>query len=100
MKYSPDREGLNPLLATGDYSPQYFSTSTTLTSVPDCLPSGNPVLQALSLQGEIFINQIAGDIYTYDCSNKLFIFSGDIDCDMAEDVQNQKWLKITVLSLK
>ena len=97
---SPDWEGLNPHLATGDYSLQYFPTSTTLTSVPDCLSSGNPVLQALSLQGETFINQIAGDIYTYDYANKLFISSGDIDHEMAEDLQNQKWLKIMVLSLK
>ena len=58
---------------------------------PYCLPSGNPILQALSLQGEIFINQITHDTYTYYYIKKLFISSGEIDHNMAEDVQ--KFLK-------
>ena len=56
-----------------------------------------------SLQGEIFIDQITGNICTCDYANKLFMSLGEIDHDMAEDLQrflrdqNEKWEKITVL---
>ena len=52
------------------------------------MSTGNPVLQLPSLQGEIFFDQVPGCIYTYDYSNKLFISSGEINHDMAEDSAN------------
>ena len=51
------------------------------------LTSGNPVLLAPNMQGDVFIGQIMGDAYTYDHANELFISSGAIDHDMAEDIQ-------------
>ena len=76
---------------------------------PYCLtfwivPSGNPVLVELNVHGKVFIDQIMGDMYTYDEANKLFISTGDIDHDMAEGLQrslrdkDQKWLKVTISS--
>ena len=76
-------------------------TTTVLSGIPDCLPSRKPVLLASGLQGETFIDQISGDIYTYDYANTSFTSSQEVDHDMAEDLlrflrnQNQKWLKIT-----
>ena len=46
------------------------------------LPSWNKVSEV-----KIFIHHIMGDIYTYDYANKLFISFGEIDHDMAEDLQ-------------
>ena len=71
-----------------------------LSGVPDCSPSGNPVLQVHSLTSELFIELITGDIYKYDYDNKLFIFLDEIDHDMAEELssilndQDQRWLKV------
>ena len=48
--------------------------------------SGNPVLLAPTVQGEVFIEQIMGGVYMYDHANKLFIFLGDIDHDTVEDL--------------
>ena len=45
-----------------------------------------------------------GDAYTHDHANKLFISTGDIDHDMAAELQrflkekDQKWLKVTTPS--
>ena len=39
--------------------------ATRLSGISDCLLSSKPVLLAPSVQGEIFIDQIRGDIYTY-----------------------------------
>ena len=50
-----------------------------MTGVTGCLPSGNPILQAQSLQSEIFIEEITEDIDTYDYDSKLSISSGEID---------------------
>ena len=50
-----------------------------LSGVPNCLLTGNSVLQALSNQGEIIVDQITSDIYTYDDANKLSMSSGEID---------------------
>ena len=52
----PDQRHSNSQLATGSYSSPYFSSALVLSSVSYCLPSSNPVLKVLSLQGEIFID--------------------------------------------
>ena len=68
--------------------------------MPDCLPSGNPVLQVQSLRGELLIDQVTGDINKYDYSNKLFISSGKIGHDTAEELRSflndkgHRWLKV------
>ena len=68
------------------------------------MPSGNPVLLAPSMQGEVFIDQISGDIYMYDQANKLFISMGNIDQDTAADLQqyvkdkDKQCLKVTASS--
>ena len=78
-------------------------TATVLSGVPNSLPSGNPVLQISSLKGEIFINQIPGDIYIYDYTNRLFMSSGEVAHDIVVDLQrllrnqNKKLLKISDL---
>ena len=38
------------------------------------------------MQGEVFIDQIADETYTYDQPMKLFISTGDIDHDTAVDL--------------
>ena len=56
------------------------------------------------MQHENFLDQITGDIYTYDQDNELFISMGDIHWDTAADLQlllkdkNKKWLKVTAPS--
>ena len=50
---------------TGAYS-CLCSTSLILTSVPDCLPSGIPVIQVKGLKGMTFVDQLTGDIYDND----------------------------------
>ena len=104
---SPEQEGFVPHLPTGAYSSLNCPTAAILSSIPNCLTSRNPVLLAPSLPGEIFIDQITGDIYTkhiYDSTNKLFISTGEKDHDMAEDFQRllrkQKWSKFTTLGWK
>ena len=42
----------------------------------------------MSLQGEIFIDQVTGNIYTCDYAKKLFNFLGEIDHDKAEDLNS------------
>ena len=42
----------------------------------------------LGLQGKIFIDQMMSDMYTYDYTYKLFISSGEIDHNIAEDLQS------------
>ena len=44
----------------------YFPTATVLSCILIFLPPGNLILLAQSLQGNIMINQITGDIYTND----------------------------------
>ena len=39
------------------------------------------------MQGEVFIDQITGDIYVYDKANELFTSMGYINQDMASDLQ-------------
>ena len=58
-----------------------------LSDILDCLLSSYPVLLAPDMQGEAFIAKIPGVVYTYDHMIKLFLSSGDIDHDMAEDLQ-------------
>ena len=84
---SPRQEDCNPHPATGVYSSPYCSTATLLSGIPDCLHSGNIVLLALSVQGEVFIYQITGDIYAYDEANELFTSVGNIDQGTTEDLQ-------------
>ena len=43
-KISPDQGGYNPHTPTGAYISSYFPLAAVLSGVPDCLPSGNPVL--------------------------------------------------------
>ena len=62
----------------------YCPTATVFSGVLNCLLSGNPLLQAPSLQGEILINQITGNLYTYDYANRLFKSNGEIDNDMED----------------
>ena len=81
---SPRQEGFKSHLATDTQRLLYFSAARVLSGIPDCLPSVNPVLMAPSIQGEIFIYQITGDIYTYDQDNRLFISIGDIDQDTTD----------------
>ena len=58
---SPDQGSLNPHPSTSAYSSLYFPTTAVFSGVSDCVPSCSPVLQAPSLQGEIFIDQVTGD---------------------------------------
>ena len=64
--------------ATGANSSHHCPSTVMLSGVPNCLPSGNTVLQVWSLQGVTFIGQTTGDINTYDYNNKIFISSGEI----------------------
>ena len=48
-----------------------------MSGIPDCLLPGNPILFEPSMQVEICIDHITGDIYTYD-QDKLFISMGDL----------------------
>ena len=57
----------------GDYSSFYCSVSVVLAGVPDCLPSGNPILQAQCLTDEFSVDQVTCNVYKYDYDNKLFI---------------------------
>ena len=63
-----------------------------------------PFLLTPSVQGEVFIDQTIGVIYTYDQANKLSISTDDIDQDMAMGLQkflrekNKKLLKVTTPS--
>ena len=56
------------------------------------------------MQGEVFIDEVTDDIYTYNQSNELFISTGDIDHDTMIDLQHllknksQKWWKVTTPS--
>ena len=88
MKYSPDQRVITliqlQVATVHTIAPQL----QYLLSVPHISPSSNSVLQVLSLQGEIFINQIIGDIYTYDFTNRLLISSNEIDHNTAVDLQN------------
>ena len=103
-KISPRLEGFNPLLAMSIYSSPYCSVATPLSGILNCLPSGNLVLLAPSVKGEMFFDQITGDIYTCDQDNILLISVGDIDQGTAADMQkflklkNQTWLKVTTHS--
>ena len=101
---SSQQEGFDPHIATGACSLLYCSTATLLSSIPDCLPAGNAVLVAPSMQSEVFINQVIGDIYTYDQVNRLFICMANMDQDTAAYLRqflkekDQKWLKVTTPS--
>ena len=64
--------------------PAIGAMSAALSDVPDCLPSGNPVLQVQGLRGELFMDQVTGETYQYDYDAKVISFGG-IDHDMAED---------------
>ena len=44
-------------------------------------------LLALNLQDESFIDKIMWETYKYNYANKLFISSGEINHDTAEDLQ-------------
>ena len=79
--------GDNPHPVTDAYSSPYCSSAVVLLAVPNCLPSCYPVLKVMSLQGEIFMDQITGNIYTYAYANKPFMSSGEIYHNMAEDLQ-------------
>ena len=71
-----------------------------LSGVLDCLPSHNPVFFLSSLSGELFIDEVTGDIYKYDCDSKLFISLREVDHEATEDLRkslnesNQRWLNI------
>ena len=84
---SPKQEGFDIHPATGAYSSQYCSMAAPLSGNLDCLPSGNPVLFAPSVQSKIFIDQVTGNIYTYDQGNKLFVSMGDMDQGTATNLQ-------------
>ena len=87
VAYLPDRKVSITFFATGVYSSLYCSTSTPpLSGILACLPSGNLVFLASSVQGGIFIDQIIGDIYTYHQINKLFISMDNIDHETASDL--------------
>ena len=60
---SPRQKGFNPHLATGVYSSLLCSAAMVLSGILDISPSGNPVLVAASIQGEVFIDHIMGDAY-------------------------------------
>ena len=57
---SPDQEDYNSQLAMGSCSAPYCSPAVVISAVSTCLPSSNPC--------EIFIDQITGNIHTYDSS--------------------------------
>ena len=76
---SPDQGGYNPHPAMGAYSSPYCSILITLTGVPDCLPSSNPIHQVYSIKDELFVDQVTGEIYKYDYDNMLFLSLGEID---------------------
>ena len=59
-------QGDSPHPATDAYNLLHCLPAKILSGIPDNLPSGNLALLAPSFQGEIFIIQITGDIYTYD----------------------------------
>ena len=88
-------------MATVVYRSLFCSLVTPLSGIVDCLPS---VFLAPNMQGEIFINQITSDIYTYDQANKLIISMDDTDQNTAVDLQlflkdkDQKWLKVVAPS--
>ena len=84
---SPRQVGVHPHPSIGVYSLLYSSTAAPLSGIVDCLLSGNPMLLALSMRGEVFIDQITGDIYTYDQTSKLLISTGDIDKNTTVDLQ-------------
>ena len=84
----------------GTYNTPYCSMSVVFTVVYDCLPSGHPILQVQSIKGELFVDQVKGDIYKYDHDNKLFISLGKVDHSRTKDFrsfvidQDQKWLNV------
>ena len=66
--------GYNLHLGKGAYNSLYSSWAATVLCVADCLTSGNPIYKVHSLQGDIFIDQIIGDIYTHDYANRSLYF--------------------------
>ena len=70
---SPRQRSFNPHLATGEHGSLYCFKATPLSGIPDGLPSDNPVFLAPSMQSDICIDQIRGDIYTYGQASKLFV---------------------------
>ena len=60
--------------------------SAFITGIPDCLPSGNPIDEVKSLSGTTFVVQVTGIFYEYE--NKLFILFGNVDYEIAEDLQS------------
>ena len=82
----PDQVSYNPHLAISPYSSHYCSTAAVLSGVPQCLPSGYAVLNVLSLRGELFIDQVTGDIFSYHYEHTLLTSLGEVDHDMSEDL--------------
>ena len=80
---SLDEGGCNLHPAVCAYNFPYCSVSAVFSSVPDWLPSGNPVLQVQGLKGELSVDQVTGGIHKYDHDNKLFISLGKKDYDIA-----------------
>ena len=72
---SPDQGGYNLDPPAGACSSTHCYTSAMLTGILDYLPSGNPVSQVQSIKVELFVDQVAGDIYKYDyCNSYLFLW--------------------------
>ena len=71
--FSPNHGGYNPHPAIGAYISAFGSTSAVLFGITDCLPSGKQVSQFQHLKGALFIDQVVGDIYTYNYDNTLLI---------------------------
>ena len=83
---SPRQGGFNPHPVTGAHSTLYCSTAMVISGIPDYIPSGNLILLAPSVQGEVFIDKIMDDVkHIIMLTNSLSLQV--IDHDMAVNVQ-------------
>ena len=62
--------------------------SVILTSIPDCLHSGNPIIQVTGLKGMTSVDQVTSDGFDYYYDKNFFISLRDLDHDRVENLQD------------
>ena len=100
----PDQGGYDPNPLVGVYHSPFYHSAMTTSCVLNYLASGNAVEKKDSvICGQIFINQITGDMCKHDYDNKLFITLNERMSGLATELQkflhdkNVQWHKITIL---
>ena len=100
--FSPHQDGYNPHPDTGAYSLTYCFMSAVINSVPDCLLSGNFIVEVHIFMGTTFVDQVVSDVYDHDFENKLFILVSSVDHKIEEFLQSvlndecEKWFWVAV----